>query len=293
VQLYLYSSQDLIVHNSSHTIKAGSVCQIQFCDKENVLLYPTCASGVMMINEDILINQQHSQIQFHKLSECAILCEVKPFVLNDNARQFKINGGYVKVIENANTAYIYFNGCYHGSINQKFNNLKFDKLEKNGTEYGIVYFDGDQKYIIVFDKQRVIYCGQYIDSEVTKNYIQIYCHAPNIFNIGNLVKHDLVTNITQHKAVNDRGDELKQNNQNFNIIYFLEAIKCHRFKYAHNKLSYELKSMIDIETLGNYFKAFDKYIYVEQQDAYITLKNNKVIGIYHFVVKDNLIDNIY
>ena len=108
-----------------------------------------------------------------------------------------------------------------------------------------------------------------------------------------LAKYTFQDDNLEIKVVSDRGEERKQISYDFNIIYFLEAIKCGRFKYAHSKLSYELKSIIDIDTLSKYFLGFDQYKYIYDQDVYITIKNNKVIGIYHFVVKDNLIDNIY
>ena len=95
------------------------------------------------------------------------------------------------------------------------------------------------------------------------------------------------------KSVCDRSIENKQNKSDFIIIYFLEAIKCGRYKYAYSKLSYELKSEIKIDVLDKYFKDFDAFAYIDSEDVYITQKNNKVTGIYHFVVKDNMIDNIY
>ena len=153
--------------------------------------------------------------------------------------------------------------------------------------------DGIKKYLILFNQSKIIYCGQYIDSEVTKKYIQIYSHVPNIFNVGGLLKCDFESGAIENKAVNDHGYEHKQLGDEFGLIYFLEAIKCGRVKYAYNKLSYELKTAINIDALANYFEPFDKYFYLHEQDVYITLKNNKVTGVYHFVVKDNLIDNIY
>ena len=138
-----------------------------------------------------------------------------------------------------------------------------------------------------------MYCGRYIDVETKKEYMQIYQHLPNIFNVGRLIKCEFENNIIDSKTIDDRGGERKQQSGEFIIVYFLEAIKCGRAKYAYNKLSYELKSEINIDVLKNYFSSFDEYVYLNEQDAYITLKNNKVIGIYHFVVKDNLIDNIY
>ena len=116
---------------------------------------------------------------------------------------------------------------------------------------------------------------------------------PNMFNVGKLAKYEFKLDDIKYKAINDRGEQRRQIDNGFTIIYFLEAIKCGRFKYAYNKLSYELKSVISIEILNDYFKQIDNYIYLQEQDVFITLKNNKVIGIYHCVVKDNLIDNIY
>lgn len=294
MQLYLYSCQDLIIKgNSVVNIKAGDIYRLQLAPQEMIEVYPTNSSGVILLNSNIISSQQHSQIIFHKLNEQDILCEIKPFVINENINQYLIKGANLKFIQNINNIYIYFNGVYQGLINCIVNNIKFNKIEANKKEVGVVEILGDKKYIILFNNSQILYCGQYIDSEQTKRYIQIYCHTPNIFNIGRLIKYNFLDNKLDVRCVCDRGEERKQLSFDFNIIYFLEAIKCGRFKYAHNKLSYELKSIINIDTLTQYFTAFDNYIYLAECDTYITIKNNKVIGVYHFVVKDNLIDNIY
>lgn len=294
MQLYLYSCQDLIIKGSSvGNIKAGDIYKLQLAPVEMIEIYPAHSSGVILLNSNTISMQQHSQITFHKLNEQDILCEIKPFVINENINQYLIKGANLKFIQNINDIYIYFNGVYQGSIKCIFDNIKFNKIEANKKEFGIVEILGDKKYIILFNNNQILYCGTYIDSEQTKGYIQIYCHNPNIFNVGRLIKYNFLDNKLDIKCVGDRGEERKQLSFDFNIIYFLEAIKCGRFKYAHNKLSYELKSIINIDILRQYFTTFDNYIYLAECDAYITIKNNKVIGVYHFVVKDNLIDNIY
>ncbi|MBQ7880550.1 MAG: hypothetical protein IJ358_01745 [Clostridia bacterium] len=294
MQLYLYSSQDLILRGKTQTtLLAGRICCIKFEVDEIVMVYPKHTSGVMIITKETLLQQQHSQINFYKLSESALLCEIKPFIVQENIKQYLIKGANLKLIENLTTSYIYFNGTYYGNIKGKYISAKFQKIDKNNIEYGVLELELDKKYVILFDNKQIIYCGQNIDSEINKQYIQIYSHLPNIFNVGKLAKYEFETKTITNKSVIDKGDERRQINFEFNIIYFLEAIKCDRLKYAHSKLSYELKSVIDIKTLEEYFKGFDNYIYLYEQDAYIALKNNKVIGVYHFVVKDNLIDNIY
>ena len=294
MQFYLYSSQDLIINSEVFVdLKAGNIYCLKLKQNENIIIYSTHTSGSLIINLSILQSQQHNQIVFHKLSNQAVLCEIKPFIIQGYERCYKIKEGELKLISNNNFAYIYFNGVYGGNMYADEMKIKFEKLDKNGQEYGLITLDGKDKQMILFNNQKLIFYGTYIDSEILKNYIQIYCHTPNIFNIGKLVKYDFINQTIQTKSVCDRGDERKQINYTFNIIYFLEAIKCGRFKYAYGKLSYELKSIIDINTLRMYFSEFDQYIYLHEQRAYITLKSNKIVGVYHFEINDNLINNIY
>ena len=262
-------------------------------NNEMINVYSPTAAGMMLMNTDILNTQHHNQIIFHKLSNEAILCEIKPFVLNERVRQYVIKGASFKIIENIDATYFYFNSEYYGCIKQQCNSIKFEKVQNESQEYGVIDISGDKKYIVLFNSTKVLFCGQYIDSEIIKNNIKIYTHIPNIFNIGSLISYDFSTREMLTKSVSDRENERKQINGEFNVIYFLEAIKCGRFKYAYNKLSYELKTGIDIDTLSDYFKQFDTFIYLQEQDVYITLKNNKVVGVNHFVIRDNLIDNIY
>ncbi len=294
MKLYLYSSQDLIlaVPNPSRT-SAGRVYRVKLDKDENITIYCPYSAGVVFLNLDILLHKQHSQINFYKLNENAILCEIKPFVAGDDFVLYRTQNASVKtVIQNGNT-HIYFNDRYYGSIGQIFGDAKFEIKETGGQQYGILKSNNPQKYLILFNNNRVVYCDKYIDIENKKNFLQIYAHNPNIFNVGKLLKYDFGTDVFDSKTVDDRMGERKQINNEFVIIYFLDAIKCGRIKYAYNQLSYELKSDVNIYALKKYFKPFDKYIYLHEQDSYITLKNNKVTGIYHFVVKDNLIDNIY
>ena len=258
-----------------------------------VKLYSATTSGTIILNRDTLVYNKHNQIICHQIDNNSMLCEVKPFVQNEYGKQYLIKGVSLKLIENKDTIYIYFKGVYYGSIKQNCYDIKFDKLEKNNQEYGAVYLLGNTKYIILFDNNEVIFCGQYVDIEVLKDCIQIYAHIPNIFNTGELIKYNFMSKELQYKCINDRGEEHKQINTQFNIIYFLESIKCGRYKYAYNKLSYELKSEIDINVLSKYFTPFDEYSYLYEQDAYITMKNNKIVGIYHFSTTNNLINNIY
>lgn len=294
MQLYIYSSQDLIAKgNITVSIKSGDIFRLQLDQEEDVCIYPSNSSGIMLINRQILIKAHHSQINFHKLSENALLCEINPFISQENGKRFYIKNSCLNLVESGECTYIFFNGTYCGNLKARLEEYKFDKLNGDKEEYGLFQLGKYKKYIILFSDDNIIYSGDCIDSETNKEYVQIYSHAPNIFNIGKLTKYTFLDKSIISRSVCDKGDERKQISQKFNIIYFLEAIKCERFKYAHSKLSYELKAVININTLQQYFNPFDKYIYLNEQDVYITIKNNKVAGVYHFVVKDNFIDNIY
>ena len=272
MQLYLYSSQNLIIKGSNVcSIKAGDIYRLELDNDEILLIYPTYTSGVFLLNRDILSHQQHSQINFHKINDDCILCEIKPTILNENIKQCIIKGANLKLVQNINITYVYFNGVYYGWIQCEIENIQFNKVEVSNQEYGIVEIVGNKKYIILFNNKRIVFCGQYIDNERTKEHIQIYYYLPNVFNIGMLAKYTFQDDNLEIKVVSDRGEERKQISYDFNIIYFLEAIKCGRFKYAHNKLSYELKSIIDIDTLSKYFLGFDQYKYIYDQDVYITI----------------------
>ncbi|MBQ8522358.1 MAG: hypothetical protein IJ458_01685 [Clostridia bacterium] len=274
-------------------MKAGDFYRLEIDDTEVFNIYSTTSSGVMLLNKQILCNQQHNQVIFHQSKPDVLLCEIKPFISNDNIRQYAINGASLKIVENYGSLCLYFKGKYYGCINQKCNSIQFEKIEKHNRQYGLLYILGDKKHIILFDDIQIIFCLQYIDSEVLKDCIQIYEHYPNIFNVGRIVKYDFESRQLTIKSVNDAGVEHKQINSNFTIIYFLEAIKCGRYKYAYNNLSYELKAEINIETLSKYFCCFDEYRYLHEQDLYVTLKNHRIVGMYHFDINKNLIDNIY
>jgi hypothetical protein len=294
VQLYLYSCQDLILEsNSLYDIKARGFYRLYINPSEILKIYPTQTPGIMVLNNKMLQECKHNQIIYHKLNDNTILCEVKPFIANDHIYQYLIKDAGIIVVQNVNNVYIYYKGIYYGTIDQECIDIRFDKIEKGSQEYGIIYLGGKKKHIVVFNALQVLYCGQYIDSEILKDYIQIYTHNPNIFNIGTLVKFNFNNQLLSCTSIVDRGDERKQVREEFNIIYFLEAIKCGRYKYAYAKLAYELKSQINIDILSVYFPRFDRYIYINSEDVYIMLCNNKIVGIYHFSIKDNMIYNIY
>ena len=294
MQLYLYSAQDLILDNNTlHNIKADNFYGLEINQSEAIKLYPTQSAGIMLINYDILSRQCHNQIIYHQLNDNALLCEIKPFISTENAQQYNITGGNVRLVQHINELYIYFNGEYYGCIKQKCVDIKFEKFNKHNQEYGAIFLGGNKKYLILFTSGKMLFCGQYVDYEILTNYIQIYRHVPNIFNVGNLTKYNFETAQFEHKTVRDKGDDKVVDNKEFNIISFLEAIKCGRYKYAYKKLSYELKSEINIEVLMQYFKAFDEYCYINEQNRYVTLYNHKVVGSCSFDTKDNMIDNIY
>ncbi|MBO5910394.1 MAG: hypothetical protein J6Q15_02675, partial [Clostridia bacterium] len=141
MQFYLYSCQDLTICSSSNiNIEAGNIFKLKFEQAETIFIYPTSSSGVVMINEQILATQLHTHIIFHRLNDNAILCEIKPFVLNESIKQYAINGGIIKLIENIGCTYIYHNNNYYGVIKDSCKNIGFEKKEKNAREYGVLRF---------------------------------------------------------------------------------------------------------------------------------------------------------
>ena len=293
MQLYFYSCQDLIIHSPrTTTIKAGKVYQIKLDKDENVVIYYAHNAGVIYLNWDIILQRQHSQINFHSLGQNAVLCEIKPITTSGEILNYTVGKSHFKLINQPNSTHIYFNENYCGTIMQRCENIEHINSDKTGQQYELVKLNGNKKYIALFDAENVVYCGQYVDIEFNNNYVQIYTHIDNVFNVGSLIKYVSGQDI-KVRTVKDCGEENKLISNEFIAVYFLEALKCGRVKYAYNHLSHELKSAINIDVLTKYFSQFDEYFYLHEQGCYITLKNNKVIGIYHFVVKDNLIDNIY
>lgn len=293
VRLYVYCCQDIVIKsNDFNTIKAGDFYRLDIGVDEMIYMYPTNTSGVIAIDYNILQKCNHNQIIFHKINDSAMLCEIKPFVVNEGVREYVVNGGNLKIVSNSDLTYIYFNGIYYGCINQSNLMYEFEKFNKNDTEYGLLKILGETKHIILFTS-KIIYCGAYIDNEKLKDGINIYTHVPNIFNAGKLIKYSLANKELTNITVKDRGEENIQINNEFNIIYFLEAIKCGRYKYAYNKLSYELRSEINMEVLSKYFHPFDSYKYLPDENIYITLNNKKIAGLYNFKTQNNMIDNIF
>lgn len=293
MEFYLYSSQDLMIGgNGSKCVEAGNLFQLNIAD-ENVFIYPLSNAGIMIVNRQILQAKQHSQINFYQLNNNAILCEIKPFVTNQNIRHYIVDNAHIKLVCNLNKIYIFYNNEFHGSVDGEDNNIKYEKIIKNKHEYGIIEIFGPNKTLIIFNSEKIIYCGQYIDYENLKEYFQIYAHVPNVFKTGQLIKYDFNNLSLEYKTVLDCGVDYKHSSNGFNVIYFIEAIKSGRFKYAYNKLSYGLKSEITVDTLRKYFKPFDKYLFLNKTQSYITINNNKIVGIYHFELKDDLINNIY
>lgn len=294
MRLYLYCSQDLILKDESNTveIKGGDIVNINLMEDDKVCIYPKYSQGVMLLDRDVLSKRFHQQIIFHNFNNDSLLCEIKPFVEDCNKMSFHIKSTAIHLISYNETTYIKHNNIIVASIPCDMRGFEFQKHVKNEKEYGLL-INNSQKWLIIFDENRLIYNDSFIDYELRSSYIQIYSHDSNIFNIGKLIKFEFDTNNIETKYVNDRGSELGALSEDFSIIYFLDAIKFGRFKYAYNALSYKLKSSISVETLNKYFNEFNKFIYIGEESAFVTLKNNKVAGIYHFVIKDNLIDDIY
>lgn len=293
VQFYLYSSQDLMIKSDGFkSVKAGNIYCLNLLESENAFVYSNCANGVILLNRQILQDGQHNNINFYPIDDNNTLCEVKPFGVNENILNYDVDGANVKLITNGNQTYIYFNSVYYGIIKDMCKDVTFTKFGKN-NQFGIIAFGGRGRFIILFNSAQILYCGNYIDFETNAEYVQIYSHSPNIFNVGQLFKYSFNNDKIEIKTVKDRGVDYNQANSQFDLIYFIEAIKCGRFKYAYNKLSYDLKSVINIDTLKDYFGTFDKYIYLSNAKAYVTFKNGKIERVHRFEIKDNLIDNIY
>lgn len=294
MKFYLYSSQDLILKSDSeiHTIISGEIFSLSLNNGEKVWIYSTTSQGVIVLDENIVQSRQHSQIIFHVLNKQDVLCEIKPFISFDLGISYSLQNSNLKYIEDGKYMYIQFkdNIICHEKI---YLSPTFYKFSRNNKEYGLLKWEGENKYIIFINNEELLYNSRYIDYELTDKHLQIYSHEPNVFNVGKLTEYNFQTTNFEYKSIKDRGEEKHLINNEFNLIYFLEAIKCGRFKYAHSKLSYDLRTTINLQILEQYFSPFDKYIFLHEQQAYITTKNDKIVGIYHFVIKDNLIDNIY
>ena len=295
MRLYLYCCQDLLIEDTVlRNLNAGDFYNIQLDNDEYIKVYSKQMAGLMIIDYNTLSQLKHNQINYHQISEDSILCEIRPFISDFMyQQQYTILNTNLKLIPTINGTYIFLNDCYQGIVNQNITNPHFEKLGDDKNAIGILSFDSEEKTTILFDSERIIFCGKYIDKQIFKNQIQVYLHNPNVFNIGQLLKVDLNTHKTEYMSVADRGEEIKLISNEFNITYFLEAIKCGRYKYAYNKLSYELKSAISLQTLRLYFTTYDAYFYLEDEDAYITINNGKIVGVYHFDIKNNTIFNIY
>lgn len=287
----MYSCQDLILKgNTSAYIKAGDIYCLNFDVGEEVFVYAVYQSGVMIINANAIIKRSHNQINFYELNSQDVLCEIKPFqALFNNI--FAINKSTIKLV-NIGDLYIYFNNKYYGKIQVGDVNPIFEKISKQGKDYGLIKFD-KTKHLIFFSESEVLYCGKYLDYEISNQYIQIYEHKPNMFNIGSLFKYQFNTNEIGIRCVNDRGGIITEQDKDFGLEYFMEALKCGRYKYAYEKLSYELRVDISIDVLKEYFKRFDDYAYIGKTDNYITFNNYKIVGVCRFDVNNKLIDNIY
>ena len=111
--------------------------------------------------------------------------------------------------------------------------------------------------------------------------------------MGKLIRYCFKDDQTTVNCVNDRNHLINEQNNDFDIEYFFEALKCGRYKYAYEKLSYELRADISMDVLKQYFKQFDNYKYIDNINTYVTFKNYKVTGVYRFELNQKLIDNIY
>lgn len=288
MELYLYSHQDLVLTSSNKVYEIGEgLFHVGLQPGELVNVQAKYCAGNIIIDQEILSNENHSNIDYYKLNDNAILCELKPFTNNCCDNIYRVNTNYIKLFQTAGITYIYLNNQYVGNIKSNCKNVEF--ITTYGNRLGVIKCN---KNIIIFNN-KIIYCGSYIDYEINSQYIQIYTHQANMFNIGQLIKYEFDSNQIIIRNVIDNVNECKMKNSDYNIVYFLDSIKCGRYKQAYNLLTTELKLNVAADTLRDYFMGLDDYIYLQEEDCYITLKNNKVIGVYHFAVKANLIDNIY
>ncbi len=294
VQLYLYSSQDLIMRgDSTFNIRANTVYWLNLAQDQIIYIYSTSCCGCIILNKEIIDNQLHSQIIFHRINDNTLLCEIKPFVDYEPTIEYAICNRVVKLCSNTNTTNIYVDGKHFATLDCESGNTKIKKIEKENEEVGILEIGGHHKHIILFSNKGIEYCGHCYDYEILNDRIQIYRHNSNIFNLGQLIIYNFKTKELEYKQVADRGDEQILINKDFCLIYFVDAIKCGRYKYAYNLLSYELKSIINIATIKKYFPQFDNCIYLQNQDVFIMINNKKIVGIYNIKIKNNLINNIY
>ena len=108
MEFYVYCSQDLMILNySQKLLKSGNIYNISFGQNEEVLIYGL-NGGVIVVNQEMLTNKSHNQLNYYDLSDKAILCEIKPFIYQDNIKQYAIKGSYVKLIKNMAYTYIFF-----------------------------------------------------------------------------------------------------------------------------------------------------------------------------------------
>lgn len=291
VQCYIYSCQDLILKSdTSAHINAGDIYCVDFDKDENVVIYSASQAGVMLINANIITQRKHSQINYYDLGNQNILCEIKPFPV-PYQYAFCVNKSVLKLVR-ADGLIIYFNNDYYGKLYNEDDSPVFEKISYKGKDYGLIKFV-KTKYIILFNETQILYCGRYLDYEKLNTCLQIYEHIPNVFNIGKLIKCDFNTGEISSKCVNDRKCLFVEENKAFVLEYFMEAIKCDRYKYAYEKLSHELRADISLDILKQYFKKFDNYKDINNTDTYITFKNHKIVGVYRFELNRNFIDNIY
>lgn len=286
MEFYIYSSQELILKGDECVkIEPKQIYKLDIEKYEQIYIYSAVSAGIVFITYDILAKQKHSQIIFHQIKDNVVLCEIIGFENYNKYYEYSFKEGKLKLVDNGDGFGVYYNGESCGCINSKIKDFK------NTENCGVIIFKNN--YLIAFDDKRIIYSGQYIDYEITLSCIQIYTHSLNLFNVGQLIIYDFKNEKFTYKAVADRGDIKKISNHDFVAVGFLDNIINYRFNKAYNKLSYELRQSISEDVLSKYFSVIDEYIYLNNEEVFITLKNNKVVGVYHFVVMDDVIDAIY
>lgn len=258
--------------------------------EENCSIYSLDGVGVITLTKESLLNRANNQIKFYEIGQ-DVLCEILPFDCQGQFKSYILKNKIVKFYNIKEKSLL----CVGGEkcvIDASFDEFAFKVIAKDKCNV-YVLANKKSKWLIILTDEKIIFNGKYVDFEELKNEIKIYTHQPNVFNVGKIIKYDLQNGDISCSIVNDKGVECGLIEEEFTVVYFLEAIVCGRTKLAYSKISYELKSSISQEILGKYFGEIDDYIYLQACNMFVTKKNNNIVGVYHIVVNQGLITAIY
>lgn len=246
--------------------------------------------GVITITKQALQDKSNNHIKLYGLGQ-GVLCEIMPFACQGERADFRLKTKYVKLYKIGSGSLLEWSGNKY-FINASYNLFDFKNIALNKKDYYIL--DNKQsKWLIVLSEESIIYNGKYIDYEKLQDSIKIYAHPPNVYNVGKIVQYNFSSMQTSVFAVKDNGGEIGLVSEDFAEIYFMDAIMCGRIKLAYSRISHELKSSISEQILAEYFGQIDDYVFLPDDKAYITLKNNNIVGVYHIVVNNGWITSIY